>query len=173
MDKPETIIGLCGYTKLAARGGEASIEVLSSKNRQLLFPRAIAEAALWTADTCVCEQGEWRQATIKSNGVSRLWHTRWEGSSGVFHDVYTAQHHPWPVAGQGMVATSNLQPGNAVQQILAPNAPGAAYRSRHVFYTLAFVEETDEHDEVFYVEHEYGACAAFALASGMLIGCTR
>jgi hypothetical protein len=160
---------LAGDTMVMARGGPIAIRDLVGKSRQLLIPRRDRP----DLDHAVCnvdylDAGEWAGVPVRSFGVQKLVHLRWENSRGVFFDVHATAEHRWPVRGIGMVASSELKPGHQVQHVFQLNDPGAAYRNSLSFFTLCFVEDTDREEEVFCATVE--SVGAFVLASGMVTG---
>ena len=156
---------LAGDTMVMARGGEVPIRELVGKKRQLLVPVPLMKERV---ESGFCDQGQWADAPVRSFGVQKLWHTRWEGSVGVHHDVFATAEHRWMVQGKGWTTTAELEPGDRVQSILAPGNPAAVYRNTHVYYSLAYAEETDRAEEVFCATVE--GVGAFTLAHGLVTG---
>lgn len=160
---------LSGDTTVIARGGPCSLRDLKKNKREILVPR-IVRSQQCAGVKVMGGTGEWQAAPVRSFGVQRLYHLRWEGSPGVYKDVYATAEHEWVSdTSKGRVIkvkTKDLLPGFRTYGVTAPRQ-GGSYEATKCF-ELCFVEPTNRKEEVYCAT--VAGVGAFVLEGGLVTG---
>ena len=159
---------LAGDTLVSARGGISTLRELAKTGRQILTPRRFSAKSL--SDFKLLERGEYQEAPVRSFGIQKLWHIRFQRGSS-FKDVFATAEHRWILEwGKGERTTATLQPGDLLPHVRPPEPSyvGTPFADSYCSFEVCFVEPTDREEEVFCATVE--GAGAFVLEGGLVTG---